>query len=93
MVNLFTYLILVGVLVGSIASLPRIGLRTIPYIFIALVGAFIGALSVFGDAPILIKYSYVINEKTASVAISIIFVLISLFIERKFILSKKLNKF
>ena len=81
---LFNYVLLIGVVTGIIASLPRIGWRTLKYLAQAIGGAMLGAMLAMGDVPLLMKYSVLLNEKTIPVAAAIVFVLIGLFVERKY---------
>ena len=48
---------------------------------VAFVGALLGAFSGFGDAPLLLKYSF-LNEITLMIGVSILFVIIKVFIMR-----------
>ncbi len=62
---LATYLFLIAVAVGVIASKGNWRLALL-YVPVALVGAFLGALVAFGDAPFLLRYP-VVNPFTLAV--------------------------
>lgn len=52
------YLLVVGAVVGAIASRgnPRLALLYVPF---ATLGAFLGAFAAFGDAPFLLHYRFI----------------------------------
>ena len=67
----------VSVLVGFFASIPRIGWRSLLMILIAFVGALAGFLFVFGDAPLFLQFPFIFNERVMPVLVSAGFVLIA----------------
>jgi uncharacterized membrane protein YeaQ/YmgE (transglycosylase-associated protein family) len=76
------FIIVTGVVVGMLPGLIKLDrMFSFPNIVLALVGAFIGAFLGFGDAPILLKYSF-LNEKTLAVAVSFLFILAKVFATR-----------
>ena len=88
--NLFTYLVIVGVVAGSVGTIQRMGRRTLVYIGIAVIGALGGAFLAFGDAPILMKYP-ILNERTTSVLGAVVVVAIARAIEHKYLAGKTRN--
>jgi len=72
---MFVFIVVTGIVVGMLPGLIKQDrMFSAPNIVLALVGAFVGAFLGFGDAPFLLKYSF-INEKTLAVAVSLLFVL------------------
>jgi hypothetical protein len=71
--------IVVGILPG-ILKLDK--LFSITNIVIGFAGALVGAFWGFGDAPLLLKYSF-LNETTLMVAVSFLFVFITVSVTRK----------
>ena len=79
--RLITYLLTVGLIAGFLASLPRIGFRTIIYTVVATIGALVGAFLAMGDAPLYMEHPTLFNERTIPAAAAVLFVGIGLVIE------------
>lgn len=84
---LIIYIIVVGVVVGSAASLGKARFPSVVYISTAFLGAFIGAFLSFGDSPLYLKYPF-LNIWTVPVAFSIAFALVTMLVDR----GKKIQK-
>jgi len=82
-VNLFTYILIVGIIIGLFSTVWVKGLKITIFIVVGIIGAFIGAFLVFGDAPFLLKYGHILNEKTSPIIVSFLFVLFALLINKK----------
>ena len=77
------YLILAtGILVGTLPGILKLDkIFSVTNIIVGFVGALLGAFLGFGDAPLLLKYSF-LHEKTLMVAVSFLFVFLKVFITR-----------
>ena len=77
------YLILAtGILVGTLPGILKLDkMFSITNIVVGFVGALVGAFLGFGDAPFLLKYSF-LNEITLMVAVSFLFVFLKVFVTR-----------
>lgn len=80
---LILFIILTGIVVGILPGLLKLEEKVgIVNMVIGIVGALVGALIGFGDAPMFLKHSF-LNEKTLTVAVSILFVLSKVAMTRK----------
>ena len=80
--RLINYILMVGLVAGFLASLPRIGFRTIIYTVVATIGALVGVSLAIGDAPLYMEHPTLFNEMTIPAAAAVLFVCIGLVIER-----------
>ena len=80
---LILFIILTGIVVGMLPGLLKIEEKvSIVNMVVGIVGALLGALLGFGDAPMFLKYP-ILNEKSLTVAVSILFVLSKVVMTRK----------
>jgi uncharacterized membrane protein YeaQ/YmgE (transglycosylase-associated protein family) len=77
------YLILAtGILVGTLPGILKLDkMFSITNMVVGFIGALVGAFLGFGDAPFLLKYSF-LHEKILMVAVSFLFVFIKVFVTR-----------
>lgn len=66
------HVLVAGAAIGFVAA-RHVGWKVLVYVPIGIVGAFVGALLSFGDAPFLIRYP-VLNPWTLSVLAAVLFV-------------------
>ena len=79
---LIWFILVTGIVVGILPGLLKLDkMFSITNIVVGLVGALAGAFLGFGDAPFLLKYSF-LNEITLMVFVSILSVLIKVSISR-----------
>jgi uncharacterized membrane protein YeaQ/YmgE (transglycosylase-associated protein family) len=72
-----------GIVVGILPGFFKMDkMFSLTNIVVGFVGALIGALLGFGDAPFLLKYPF-LNEITLMVAVSFLFVFIKVSVSRK----------
>jgi uncharacterized membrane protein YeaQ/YmgE (transglycosylase-associated protein family) len=80
---LILFILVTGIVVGILPGLFKMDeMFSITNIAVGFVGALVGALLGFGDAPFLLKYSF-LNEITLMVAVSFVFVFIKVSVTRK----------
>lgn len=80
---MLVFIVVTGILVGMLPGLfTSDKLFSLSNIAVGLVGATVGAFLGFGDAPLLLKYSF-LNEMTLMVAVAFLFVLIKVYATRK----------
>jgi uncharacterized membrane protein YeaQ/YmgE (transglycosylase-associated protein family) len=72
---LFIYVLVVGSIVGIILA-RQFNWRMLIYVLIGVVGAFIGGFLGFGDAPFLLRHSY-LNSWTLSIIVSVFLVTVT----------------
>ena len=77
------YIILVGSIIGLIPSRQSNGKRFV-YVPISVVGALVGALLSFGDAPFLMNHPY-LNPWTLAIIISTLLVTIAWVLEKTYL--------
>jgi uncharacterized membrane protein YeaQ/YmgE (transglycosylase-associated protein family) len=80
---LILFILVTGIVVGVLPGLLRLDKTfSVTNIVVGFVGALVGALLGFGDAPLFLKYPF-LNEITLMVAVSILFVSIKVSVTRK----------
>ena len=80
---LILVIILTGIVVGMLPGLLKLEEKVgIVNIVIGIVGAFLGALLGFGDAPMFLNHPF-LNEKSLTVVVSFLFVLSKVVLTRK----------
>jgi len=80
---LIILILITGIVVGILPGLLKLDkMFSITSIAVGFVGALVGALLGFGDAPLFLKYPF-LNEITLMVAVSFLFVFIKVFVTRK----------
>jgi hypothetical protein len=80
---MFFFILGTGIVVGILLGLFKLDkIFSITNIVVGIVGALVGAFLGFGDAPLLLKYSF-LHEKTLAVAVSLLFVFIKVSVMRK----------
>jgi uncharacterized membrane protein YeaQ/YmgE (transglycosylase-associated protein family) len=80
---MFFFILGTGIVVGILPGLFKLDkMFSITNIVVGIVGALVGAFLGLGDAPLLLKYSF-LHEKTLSVAVSLLFVFIKVFVIKK----------
>ena len=78
-----TFTLVTGIVVGILPGLLKLDkMFSITNMAVGFVGALVGALLGFGDAPLLLKYPF-LNEITLMVAVSFLFVSIKVTVTRK----------
>ena len=72
-----------GIVAGILPGLFKLDkIFSITNIVVGVVGALVGAFLGFGDAPFLLKYSF-LHEQTLSIAVSLLFVFVKVSVKRK----------
>lgn len=80
---LIILILITGIVVGILPGLLKLDkMFSITSIAVGFVGALVGALLGFGDAPLFLKYPF-LNEITLMVAVSFLFVFIKVSVTRK----------
>jgi uncharacterized membrane protein YeaQ/YmgE (transglycosylase-associated protein family) len=80
---MFFFILGTGIVVGILPGLFKLDkMFSITNIVVGIVGALVGAFLGFGDAPFLLKYSF-LHEQTLSVAVSLLFVFVKVSVLRK----------
>jgi len=75
-------ILVTAVIIGMLPSLFKLDkVFNITNMILGFVGALVGAFLGFGDAPFLLKYSF-LNEITLMIGVSILFVFVKVFIIR-----------
>lgn len=80
---LILFILVTGIVVGILPGLLKLDkMFSITNIVVGFVGALVGAVLGFGDAPLFLKYPF-LNEITLMVAGSFLFVFIKISLTRK----------
>jgi uncharacterized membrane protein YeaQ/YmgE (transglycosylase-associated protein family) len=80
---MFFFILGTGIVVGILPGLFKLDkMFSITNIVVGIVGALVGAFLGFGEAPFLLKYSF-LHEQTLSVAVSLLFVFVKVSVLRK----------
>ena len=77
------YILVTGIVIGMCPGLLKLDkIFSAANMVIGFLGALIGALLGFGDAPLLLKYPF-LNETTLMVAVSFLFVAAKVYVAKK----------